>query len=300
MAARLPYPQGLDYTSGTIIWARHVRAVSGALHVNPSFVRTEPAGPVVRLVLNRPEARNAIASIEDCDALTAALEQAQDDDRVSCLVLTGAGSAFCSGGDLKALRDGTGIGPKAKPDATCTTYRRGIQRMIRALWRCELPIVAAVNGPAIGLGCDLAALCDLRLAGTRASFASSFIKLGLIPGDGGAWILSRAVGPARAAEMILTGDPLDAGAALAAGLVSRVVDDAALQDEAMALAVKIASRPARTLRLAKRLLREAQQQRLDDVLELSAAYQALAHETDDHREAVDAFLEKRAPRFSGH
>lgn len=272
---------------------------SGEPVLIPSFVRQERQGAVLRLVLDRPQARNAIATVEDCDALTAALEGAQDEHGINCIVLTGSGSAFCAGGDIKAIKRGDGIGPKSKPDATRATYRRGIQRMIRALWDCEIPIVAAVNGPAIGLGCDLATICDLRIASERASFASTFIRLGLIPGDGGAWILSRAVGPAKAAEMILTGDALDAEQALAAGLVSRVVPDTALQDEAIALGGKIAARPARTLRLAKRLLRESQHLRLSDVLELSSAYQALAHETDDHREAVDAFLEKREPRFTG-
>lgn len=267
--------------------------------MNSPFVRVETSGAVLRLVLNRPQARNAIATIEDCDALTEALERAQDDAGISCIVLTGEGSAFCAGGDIKAIKSGDGIGPKSKPDVTRATYRRGIQRMIRALWDCEVPVIAAVNGPAIGLGCDLAALCDLRIASERASFASTFIRLGLIPGDGGAWILSRAVGPAKAAEMILTGDSLDAAQALAAGLVSRVVPEATLLDEAMTLANRIASRPPRTLRLAKRLLRESQHLRLHDVLELSSAYQALAHETDDHREAVDASLEKREPRYTG-
>lgn len=160
-------------------------------------------------------------------------------------------------------------------------------------------MIAAVNGHAIGLGCDLACLCDIRIAADGARFASSFINVGIIPGDGGAWILPRAVGLSKAAEMIFTGDAIGAQEALACGLVSQVVSAEALLASARVLAEKIASRPAKALRLAKRLLREGQQQRLSDILELSAAYQALAHETADYHEAVEAFVGKRPPLFTG-
>jgi len=185
------------------------------------------------------------------------------------------------------------------PADTRSNYRRGVQRAIRAIWDCEVPAIAAVNGAAVGLGCDIAALCDIRIASESARFASTFVSLGIIPGDGGAWILPRAVGLSKASEMIFTGEMLDAAQALASGLVSRVVAPERLLPEAGELAGRIAAQPATALRLAKRLLREGQQQRLSDVLELSAAYQALAHETADHREAVDAFVEKRAPKFGG-
>jgi 2-(1,2-epoxy-1,2-dihydrophenyl)acetyl-CoA isomerase len=153
-------------------------------------------------------------------------------------------------------------------------------------------MVAAVNGHAIGLGLDLACLCDIRLAADSAKFASSFIKVSIVPGDGGAWILARIIGLSRASEMILTGDTIDTRTAESIGLVSRVVPGEQLLNEAHAVARRIAVNPAKALRLAKRLLREGQQQRLSDVLELSAAFQALAHETKDHEEAVAAFLEK--------
>jgi 2-(1,2-epoxy-1,2-dihydrophenyl)acetyl-CoA isomerase len=174
-----------------------------------------------------------------------------------------------------------------------------VQRIIEALWNCEIPMIAAINGHAIGLGLDLACLCDIRIAVESAKFASSFIKFGIVPGDGGAWILPRAVGLANAAELIFTGDTIDSKAAMSMGLVSRVVAPARLMDAALALAERIVVNPARALRLSKRLLREGQQQRLAGVLELSAAFQALAHETRDHAEALDAFFEKRPPRFTG-
>lgn len=263
------------------------------------FVVSETHGPVLLLRLNRPAERNAIATVEDCQQFAAAIEALNDQSAWNCLLITGAGSAFCAGGNLKAIQQRSGIGPMDSPPDTRSNYRRGVQRLIRALWDCELPVIAAVNGPAIGLGCDLACLADIRLAASSARFASTFVSLGLIPGDGGAWILPRAVGWSRASEMIFTGEALDAPAALASGLVSRLLPDPELLPAALALAGRIASQPPQALRLAKRLLRESQHQRLTDVLELSSAYQALAHETGDHREAVDAFLEKRKPQFLG-
>jgi 2-(1,2-epoxy-1,2-dihydrophenyl)acetyl-CoA isomerase len=267
--------------------------------MNQPFVVSERRGRTVTLTLNRPEVRNAIGTQQDCLDFVAAVRAAQEDDSISCLILTGAGTAFCAGGNLKAMKERNGIGPLQSPDATRANYRRGVQSIITALWECEVPTIAAINGPAIGLGLDIACLCDIRLSTDQAKFASSFIKLGIVPGDGGAWILPRAVGLSKAAELIFTGDTCDAVSAQSMGLVSQVVTSDQLIPTAQALAERIVCNPARTLRLAKRLLREGQQQRLADVLELSAAFQALAHETEDHREAVDAFLEKRAPQFRG-
>jgi enoyl-CoA hydratase/carnithine racemase len=197
------------------------------------------------------------------------------------------------------MKDRTGIGPLETPLATRANYRRGVQRMSRAFHACDVPLIAAVNGFAIGLGNDLACFCDMRIASDKAKFAAGFIKMGLIPGDGGAWALPRAVGYARAAEMLFTGDTLSAEEALAYGLVSRVVPAESLMDEALALAERVAANPPRSLRVAKRLLLDSQALRLNEVLEMSAAYQALVHETPDHHEAIDAFLAKRKPNFTG-
>lgn len=263
------------------------------------FVLCEVEHGVATLRLNHPHTRNAIGTLEDCAELLAALERASSDPAVSCLILTGNGSAFSAGGNLKGMKTRSGIGRRGAPVDTRDNYRRGVQRVIRALWDCELPMIAAINGPAIGLGLDLACTCDLRIAANEATFASSFIKVGLIPGDGGAWILPRILGLARASEMILTGDSYPAARMLEWGLVSQLVPGERLLESAQQLARRITVNPARSLRLAKRLLREGQQQRLSDVLELSAAFQALAHETADHEEAVDAFLGKRPPQFRG-
>lgn len=263
------------------------------------FALYEQTGRVVRLTLNRADSRNAIGTHQDCIDLVEAVGRAGGDPGVSCIILTGDGKSFSAGGNLKAMKERSGIGPLDAPDGTRANYKRGVQRVILALWECEVPMIAAINGHAIGLGLDLAGLCDIRIASENAKFSSSFIKMGIVPGDGGAWILPRAVGLSKAAEMIYTGQMLDAQAALSCGLVSRVVPAESLLAEAEQLAETIVANPARALRLAKRLMREAQQQRLADVLELSAAFQALAHETKDHAEALDAFLEKRDPQFTG-
>jgi enoyl-CoA hydratase/carnithine racemase len=151
----------------------------------------------------------------------------------------------------------------------------------------------------MGAGCDLACMCDLRIAAESARFAESFVKLGIIPGDGGAWLLPRVVGFAKAAEMALTGDALSATEALACGLVSRVVPDAELLPAARELAGRIAANPPHAVRMARRLLREAWNNQLDTVLEMSASMQAVAHTTADHKEAMAALREKRRPRFTG-
>jgi len=178
-------------------------------------------------------------------------------------------------------------------------YRRGVQAMANALYDCDAPTIAAVNGPAIGLGLDVACMCDMRIASEKASFAESFVKVGIVPGDGGAWLLPRVVGMSVACEMSFTGDLLNAQEAKEVRLVSRVVPHEALMDAARALAGRIAANPPEMVRMTKRLLREGQHTRLSTLLEMSAAFQALAHSTEDNREAVGALLEKRKPTFTG-
>jgi enoyl-CoA hydratase/carnithine racemase len=263
------------------------------------LVLYEQTDHVVTLTLNRPDERNAFGTHEFCAALVDAVERANCDVQVSCVILTGAGSAFCAGGNVKKMLATGGIGLAENPAATRANYKRGIQRVPLALWDLEAPSIAAVNGPAIGAGCDLACMCDIRIASEKAKFAESFLKLGLVPGDGGAWLLPRIVGASMAAELTYTGEMLDAQRALSCGLVSRVVPHEELLPTARALAARIAANPPQALRLSKRLLRESQHARLPDILELSAAFQALVHESADHAEAVQAFLEKRTPIFKG-
>lgn len=258
----------------------------------------EQDGHVVTLTLNRPEQRNALSYMETFQAIEQACTRIQNDLTVRCVIITGNGSAFSAGGNVKQMQDRSGIFG-GSPLKTRENYRTGIQRIPLAIWELEVPIIAAVNGPAVGAGCDLACMCDIRIASEKAFFAESFVKLGIIPGDGGAYLLPRAVGLSRAAEMIFTGDRVDGKTAAEWGLVSRCVPHEELLPAARDLAERIAANPPEVLRMSKRLLREGQKTDLKGVLELSAAFQALAHQTEDHREAVDAFLEKRPPKFTG-
>ena len=175
-----------------------------------------------------------------------------------------------------------------------------IQRLPLLFESIEVPVIAAVNGPAVGAACDLTCMCDIRIASDKAKFAESFVKIGLVAGDGGAWLLPRVIGWAKASEMAFTGRMIDANEALACGLVSRVVAPEALMDEARALAAQIAANPPHAVRMTKRLIRESRLASLSAILEASAAAQALCHTTRDHQEAVDAFFEKRAPQFDGN
>lgn len=255
-------------------------------------------GDVVTLTLHRPELRNPISDPDMVDAFEQAIKDVNADTTVRALIVTGSGSTFSSGGNLKHMRDRQGMFA-GTPAEIRVGYQRGIQRIPRAMASLEVPSIAAVNGPAIGAGCDLACMCDMRVASTSASFAESFVKVGIVPGDGGAWFLPRAVGLSRACEMAFTGDAIDAQRALAWGLVSELFEPDALMDGARALAGRIAVNPPQVLRMTKRLLREGQHLRLDSLLELSATMQALAHHTADHHEAVEAMLQKRRAVFSG-
>jgi enoyl-CoA hydratase/carnithine racemase len=250
---------------------------------------------IVTLTLNRPEKRNPISERDVVEGLVAALGRVQADQTVRAVILTGAGSAFSSGGDLRAME--AALDERARnPASTIAYYADGIQRIPLAFEALDVPVIAAVNGPAIGAGTDLACMCDLRIASEDARFAESFVKLGIIPGDGGAWLLPRIVGWSKACEMAFTGDILSAQEALACGLVSKVVPGPDLMDAARALAQRIAANPPLAVRATKRLLREGRFARLDTLLQLSAAAQAIAHTTPEHRDALTQALTPRAPR----
>jgi 2-(1,2-epoxy-1,2-dihydrophenyl)acetyl-CoA isomerase len=255
-------------------------------------------GAVALLTLNRPELMNALGSEGDGEAIRAVCERVGSDPALRCAVLTGAGRAFSAGGDVKAMRAGEGVFGGGGT-AIREKYRREIHMLSRAFYELEIPLIAAVNGPAIGLGCDIACLADMRIASEQARFGVTFLKVGLIPGDGGAWLLQRVVGFSRASEMLYTGDVIDAQTAAEWGLVSRVVPADRLLDEALAMAERIAAQPPHALRLAKGLLRQGRDSSYPAVMEFSAAAQGLCHLTDDHREGIDAVLEKRRPVFQG-
>ena len=258
----------------------------------------ERLGHVETWTINLPEQRNPISGLDVVEAFEANLERVNADLAVRCVVLTGAGSAFSAGGNVADMRARAGMFAGG-PWELRNGYRRGIQRLPLAMQASEVPMVAAVNGPAVGAGCDLAMMCDLRVISSRGWFAESFVQLGLIPGDGGAWFLTQAIGPLRAAEMALTGDRVDAPTALEWGLVNSVVEPEELLPAAVALAERVAKNPAHSTRMAKRLLRESQLGSLGSVLELSATMQAVSHHTADHEEAMAAMLEKRPGRYDG-
>jgi enoyl-CoA hydratase/carnithine racemase len=258
----------------------------------------EQDGAVVTLTINRPEDRNALAGDDLFAAFEEACNRINRDLSVRAVILTGAGKGFSSGGNVKQMRDREGIFAGSAGEVRAN-YHHGIQRIPRALWELDVPTIAAVNGPAIGAGCDLACMCDIRIASETAVFAESFVKLGIIPGDGGAWLLPRVVGLSRACEMAFTGDGIDAQTALSYGLVSRVVPAGELLPAARELAARIAANPPQAVRWTKRLIREGMNTTLPALLQLSAAFQDMAHHTADHREAIAAFFEKRSPDFKG-
>ncbi|MGB2683083.1 MAG: enoyl-CoA hydratase-related protein [Candidatus Competibacter sp.] len=240
---------------------------------------------VATLTLNRDEVRNALTGTALIDDIVAVADWVNRCEEVSALIITGAGSAFSAGGNIKdmAERAGDFAGDAAE---VATRYRRGIQRIPLALQQVEIPIIAAVNGPAIGAGFDLANMADLRIASTRAKFGETFLNLGIIPGDGGAWFLQRLIGYQRAFELTLSGRLVDASEAKTLGIVLEVVEPAQLAARAGELAARFAAQPPKALRLTKRLMKLAQRMELGDFLDLCAAFQGMCHNEPEHQEAV--------------
>jgi enoyl-CoA hydratase/carnithine racemase len=261
-----------------------------------TFLNIQRDGPILTLTMSQPETRNALTGNTAVEEFVQICDDIRKDPSVRVVILTAEGPIFSSGGNVKDMK--RFFDEALTPGMISEEYRQGIQRLPKALYNLDVPIICAVNGPAIGAGLDLTCMCDIRIASEKATFAESFVRVGIVPGDGGAWLLPRAVGMSKASEMAFTGETLTAEQALNCGLVSRVVPHESLQDEARALASKIAANPGAVLRMTKRLLREGERSSLESLLEISASYQALAHKTADHREAVTAFIEKRAPQFS--
>ena len=261
-------------------------------------VLLEKDGRVATVTLNDPDRRNPMSDPEMIDAIVGAVTEVQNDTSIAAMILTGAGTAFCAGGDVKKMRDrAEDFGGSGQDIADYYMY--GIQKIPLAIYGLDVPTIAAVNGPAMGAGCDMTFMCDFRIASTTAVFGEVFVNLGIIPGDAGSWFIPRRVSWEVAAEMTFTGRPIKADEALARGLCMKVVEPGALMDEARALADVIASKPPRTMRQAKRLMRAAQKMDLPAFLEMAAANQALAHQSEDHIEAVAAMLEKREGVYKG-
>lgn len=244
---------------------------------------------VAMITLERPETRNVISDEPLVHELVEACELIGADRGVRAVILTGRGSAFSAGGNIRQMHERAGMfgGPA---DAIASRYRTGIQRLIKAVFSLPVPSIAAVNGPAIGAGFDLALACDLRIASSTAKFGETFVNLGLIPGDGGSWLLARAVGPQRAAELAFTGRIVDAHEAVQLGLVLSAQEPDSLVPAAVKLAATIASKPPTAMRYTKALLRRAADASFNDVLDAAADTQAILHGTDEHRHALESFL----------
>lgn len=253
---------------------------------------------VAMLTFGRDDVRNALTGTGLVEDILQTLAWVNCSDYVSVLVLTGDGSAFSSGGNVREMSEKKGIFSGSVQQIQ-DQYRRGIQRIPLAMEAAEVPVIAAINGPAIGAGFDLACMCDLRIASAAAVMGETFVNLGIIPGDGGAWFLQRLVGYQRAAELTLTGRLVSAQEALTLGILLEVTAADQLIGRALELAAQIAVKPPHAVRLTKRLLKHAQRGTLSDFLDLCACFQAMSHHTDDHVEAINAFFEKRSGVYSG-
>jgi 2-(1,2-epoxy-1,2-dihydrophenyl)acetyl-CoA isomerase len=250
---------------------------------------------VATLTLNRPDRLNALGGTLRED-LTAGLTRAIDDPDVRAIVITGAGKGFCAGGDVKALQDNNAAG-RARPLIERVAPSR--DRTVLLMRDSPKPIIAAVNGAAAGAGMNLALACDMRLASSTARFSQAFVRRGLHPDWGGTYFLPRVVGMAKAAEMIFTGQIIDADEALRLGIVSAVHAPERLLSATYELAAKIAAGPPIAIRLARRALYRNQEADLQSSLEFETFAQNICSETEDAREGIRAFVEKREPTFSG-
>jgi enoyl-CoA hydratase/carnithine racemase len=253
---------------------------------------------VATLTFNRDDVRNELTGTQLVADICNTVDWINTTLDISALIITGDGSAFSAGGNIKDIRDKKGIFD-GNPALISDNYRHSIQRMSLAMHSAEVPVIAAVNGPGIGAGFDLACMCDIRLGTSATRFGETFINLGLIPGDGGAWFLQRLVGYQRAAELTFSGRVINAEEALQLGLLLEIVEREDLLDRATALAADFASKPPQALRMTKRLMKAAQRLELGDLLDLSASYQASAHHTVDHQRAMDAMLDKAEAEFQG-
>ena len=263
----------------------------------------ELEGRVATLTFKRHDIRNALTGSTLVDDILATIDWCNRNLQVSALIITGDGSAFSAGGNIKEMqerdtthRDGPFGGDVYQVQQK---YREGIQRMPLAVFNAEIPVIAAINGPAIGAGFDLTCMCDIRIGSSRTLLGETFVNLGIIPGDGGAWFLQRLIGYQKAAELTLTGRTIDAEEALDLGILLEVTEPEQLMLRAMEIAQRMAAKPPQALRMTKRLMKAAQRQELKDFLDTCALMQGICHNTEDHAEAVNAFIEKRPGHFKG-
>jgi enoyl-CoA hydratase/carnithine racemase len=265
------------------------------------IIKRDEATGVATVILNRPSQRNAL-SHEMLIALDAAISEVARDDGVRAIVLTGNGPAFCSGADTRELAGGPNDGPHKPGPGGPEALRRGFElprKVILGLFDIEKPVIAAIRGSAVGAGLDLACACDIRIAAPDARFSAAYVRVGLFPGYGGVWFYPRIFGMAKAADMMFTGDFLNADEALASGFLNSVVHGDELLERAGALAQRIAAGPPIAIRLAKTMMHRSLGVDLQTSLQISAAAESITLSSQDHAEGMAAAREKRAPVYRG-
>ncbi len=259
----------------------------------------ERSDRIAKLTLNRPERLNALTP-ELVDELVAAIDELGDDDDIGVVVITGAGRAFCSGADVGSLSGGNA--KSSYTNRTPDNIRRGFsgaQKVVLGLQRMEKPVIAMVNGAAAGAGMDIAFVCDIRIGTANTRFVAAYIKIGLFPGWGGTWLYSRVIGLPKAAEMIFTGDTMDADEAYRVGALNKLVAADELESATMEMAAKIANGPPIAMRLAKLNLYKGLEIDLETAMRFAAAVETITLTSEDHVEGAQAFREKRAPKYQG-
>ena len=251
---------------------------------------------IATLTMNRPDKMNALTRKMLLEMVEAVSDVAQDKD-IRVMILTGAGKVFCSGADISG--GGWDAGLAGSPNELHYNIRTSYQKVALGIQSMEKPTIAMVNGAAVGAGCDFAFACDMRVGCDRSKFRNSFVKVGLIPGGGGAWFYTRLLGLGRGLEFLFTGDFLEAEEALRIGVLNKLVAGDQLEGATMELARKIASNPPLAVQMSKKLAYKALETDLETALEMAAPCQALALSSEDHREGVSAFMEKREAKFKG-
>ncbi|MCT4640815.1 MAG: enoyl-CoA hydratase-related protein [Bacteriovoracaceae bacterium] len=247
------------------------------------------------ITLNRPSASNAFTD-DMIKNLVSTLFKADEDPNIRCIVITGEGKHFCAGGDVKQMKQKQGMFA-GEPNELRNRYKFGIQQIPLCFERLATPVVAMINGAAIGAGLDLACMCDIRICSDKAKFGETFTKLGLIPGDGGTYFLQRVVGLSKAMEMTLTADIYDSTQALNMGLVSTVTTSEYLLEKTTNIVDRICKNAPIATSMAKRSINHAYRADLNSTLDLLAAYQGISQRTSDHFSAVDALLNKSQTNF---
>lgn len=258
----------------------------------------EKEGRVAMITLNRPERLNAV-NRKMLDEFKEALENVANDDEVRVLIVTGAGRGFCAGADLRASGSEAEIGEGTTQEEQRQALRHGLQEISLRLHQLSIPTIAMVNGVATGLGFDWALACDLRIGSENARFRVSFTKVGAIPGGGGTWLMPKIIGFSKAAELIFTGDFLESKEAEKIGVLNKLVPAEDLRMETLSMAKRIAENPPIAVRLSKLQLRKGLEVNLESALETIAAFQTICLASNDYKEAVAAFREKREPKFQG-